>query len=124
MTKAATQSKLDEIESQLIEKIDELNKKLEIIKNKQWKFKVNDLVIHDKFVFRIIELLDDNKYLYKAERLDYAGIIDKAGYTLHKGTNENWYFDTNDNLIKMESLTDYAAQLFKLTVAKEKEVLN
>lgn len=124
MTNVTTQKELNNLEVKLIEKIDELNKKLEIIKSKQWKFKVNDIVIYDKFVYRITELIDDGKHLYKAERYDYTGVIDKAGFKLDKGTVENYYFDTNDNLIKLESWTDYAAQLFKLAVKREKEIID
>lgn len=123
MTKEATQDKLTELEMKLIEKIAELNEKLEIVKNKQWKFKVGDIVIHDKFVFEITELIDDSKWLYKARKYDFAGVIDKAGFSLPKETTENCYFDTNDNLIKLTHWTDYAAQLLKLAVKREKEIL-
>ena len=53
MIKAATQDKLTELEKKLLEKIDELNQKLEFVKSKQWKFKVGDVVIYDKFTFMI-----------------------------------------------------------------------
>ena len=124
LTKAATQDKLNELSDTLLEKLEELNKKLEVVKNRLWKFKVGDVVICDKFVYQITELLDHNRFLYKARKYDYCNVIDKAGYQLPKGTCENIYFDTNDNLVKLEHWTDYAAQLLKLAVKREKEILS
>ena len=121
MTKTATQDKLNELEGKLLEKIDELNQKLEFVKSKQWKFKIGDVVIYDKFTFMIEELIDKDGQLYKARRYDYNNVIKNAGYTM---SNYVGYFNNDDKLVKLDSWQDYASQLIKIIVESDKKIVD
>ena len=124
VTKIATQDVLTDVKNGLLEKIQELESKLEKVKSKMWKFKVGDVVAYNKFTFKITELVDnDPNILYKAEKFDYYGVIKNAGYdiSLYYGVIKT--FTKEDKLIKIGSIEDYTSYLFNLLVDKEQKSL-
>lgn len=124
VTKIATQDVLTDVKNGLLEKIQELESKLEKVKSKMWKFKVGDVVAYNKFTFKIIELIDnDSNALYKAEKFDYHGVIKNAGYDISLYYGVIITFTNEDKLIKIGSIEDYASYLFNLLVEKEQKSL-
>lgn len=111
IAKVATQSKLDDIANDLRDQISELQEKLEKVNARKWKFKVGDILAFEGLTFQVIELLDNNKYLYKVEKFDYCQVLKKAGFSVNRAI---CYFDTNDKVDLIESSNDYSAHLFKL----------
>lgn len=123
MTKIATQDVLTDVKNGLLEKIQELENKVEKVKSKMWKFKVGDVVAYNKFTFKIIELIDNNSdALYKAEKFDYHGIIKNAGYTTILN-NIIMTFNNEDKLTKIVSIEDYTSYLLNLLIEKEQKSL-
>ena len=111
IAKVATQDKLTEISDVLEDKIKELTEKLEKVNARKWKFKVGDILAFDGLTFQVIELLDNNKYLYKVEKFDYSHTLKKAGFSVNR---DICYFDTHDRVDLIESPSDYSAHLFRL----------
>ena len=111
IAKVATQDKLTEITDVLENKIKELTEKLEKVNARKWKFKVGDILAFDGLTFQVIELLDNNKYLYKVEKFDYSNTLKKAGFSVNR---DICYFDTHDRVDLIESPSDYSAHLFRL----------
>ena len=111
IAKVATQDKLTEISNILEDKIKELTEKLEKVNARKWKFKVGDVLAFDGLTFQVIELVDNNKYLYKVEKFDYSYTLKKAGFSVNR---DICYFDTHDRVDLIESPSDYSAHLFKL----------
>lgn len=111
ISNVATQDKLTEIAHVLEDKIKELSEKLEKVNARKWKFKVGDVLAFDGLTFQVVELLDNNKYLYKVEKFDYNHTLKKAGFLVNR---DICYFDTHDRVDLIESPSDYSAHLFKL----------
>ena len=111
ITKVVTQDRLTEISDVLEDKIKELTEKLEKVNARKWKFKVGDVLAFDGLTFQVIELLDNNKYLYKVEKFDYSHILKQAGFSVNR---DICYFDTHDKVDLIESPSDYSAHLFRL----------
>ena len=111
IAKVATQDKLTEISNILEDKIKELNEKLEKVNARKWKFKAGDILAFEGLTFKVVELLDNNKYLYKVEKFDYCNIVKTAGFSVNR---DICYFDTHDRVDLIESPSDYSAHLFKL----------
>ena len=111
IAKIATQDRLTEITDVLEDKIQELTEKLEKVNARKWKFKVGDVLAFDGLTFQVIELLDNNKYLYKVEKFDNSHTLKKAGFSVNR---DICYFDTHDRVDLIESPSDYSAHLFKL----------
>ena len=91
--------------------IKELTEKLEKVNARKWKFKVGDVLAFEGLTFQVIELLDNNKYLYKVEKFDYCHILKQAGFSVNR---DICYFDTHDRVDLIESPSDYSAHLFRL----------
>lgn len=111
IAKVATQSKLDDIANDLQNQINELQEKLEKVNARKWKFKVGDVLAFEGLTFQVVELLDNNKYLYKVEKFDYSNTLKKAGFSVNR---DICYFDTHDRVDLIESPSDYSAHLFRL----------
>ena len=111
IAKVATQDKLTEISDILEDKIKELTEKLEKVNARKWKFKVGDVLAFDGLTFQVIELLDNNKYLYKVEKFDYCHTLKQAGFSVNR---DICYFDTHDRVDLIESPSDYSEHLFRL----------
>ena len=111
LDKVATQDSLTKISNTLDDKIKELTEKLEKVNARKWKFKVGDVLAFDGLTFQVVELLDNNKYLYKVEKFDYNHTLKKAGFSVIRDV---CYFDTNDRVDLIESPSDYSAHLFRL----------
>ena len=115
ITKVATQDKLTEISNILEDKIKELIEKLEKVNARKWKFKIGDVLAFDGLTFKVIELLDNNKYLYKVEKFDYNNTLKKAGFSVNR---DICYFDTHVRVDLIESPSDYSAHLFRVLEAE------
>lgn len=106
-----SQIALGDITTALRDKINELTEKLEKVNARKWKFKVGQVLAFEGLTFQVLELLDNNKYLYKVEKFDYNHTLKKAGFSVNR---DICYFDTHDRVDLIESPSDYSAHLFRL----------
>lgn len=111
INQVATQDKLTEISDALQEQITELQRRLEKVNSRKWKFRVGDVLAFEGLTFKVIELLDNSEFLYKVEKFDYNWTLKKAGFKVNR---DICYFDANDRVDLIESSNDYSAHLFRL----------